>query len=87
MQGIEEVADGDAHRYNLALSTISANRNDKAITFSGLPHATSKDDVYNGFLIPKGQIVILLFEALPLIAWPKGSIMVANGWSVSCLSV
>ena len=79
MQGIEEVADGDADRYNLALSTISANQNDKTMTFPGLPHATSNGDVYKGFLVPKGQIFILLSGALPLIAWPKGSIMVANG--------
>ena len=33
--------------------------NDDRISFyAGVPHATSEDDEYRGYLIPKGSIVI-----------------------------
>jgi cytochrome P450 len=31
---------------------------------SGIPHATTQDDIYNGYLIPKGSTVVALFSAM-----------------------
>ena len=53
-------------------------------TPSGVPHASTKDHVYNGFFIPKGRCSFLpcnrrlTVRQLNL----KGTIMVANAWYV-----
>ena len=44
-------------RYNEFPSTVSIGRHGD-LTFTALPHATSRDVVFNGYLIPKGATVI-----------------------------
>lgn len=34
--------------------------------FQGLPHATSEDDVYQGYFIPKGKLSIRMVQVAPL---------------------
>ena len=50
----------------------------------GVPHASTEDDVYNGFFIPKGKFLSLSC-ALQFTVWElhsKGAIMMANTWYV-----
>jgi hypothetical protein len=34
----------------------------------GFPHSVTKDDVYNGYFIPKDSIVVMNVECVPLIS-------------------
>ncbi|KAH9987417.1 cytochrome P450 [Russula vinacea] len=55
------------------------------VTPMGLPHSSSRDDVYKGFFIPKGRIAHSTFWDFAinhLVQIPKGSIMVANAWAI-----
>lgn len=36
------------------------------LALSGVPHAASEDDLYNGFLIPKGMCLFMTLVFLPL---------------------
>ena len=54
---------------------------------SGFPHLSSKDDIYKGFFIPKGHILLdctICFGTLPLTPDLQESIIVADAWSVRC---
>jgi hypothetical protein len=37
----------------------------------GVPHATTQDDVYEGYLIPKGSFLALDFEKYRVMLTPK----------------
>jgi len=68
--------------------------NGDLLLLTGVPHLSSRDDVYNGYFIPKGQIdfqLLILFiysffllgiYRLIISFGPKGSTMVANAWQV-----
>jgi cytochrome P450 len=45
-------------------AVIEENFRWRNILPTGLPHATTKDDYYNGYLIPKGSTIIPLFMAM-----------------------
>lgn len=82
---------GNAHRYDLGNSTNPPIGTTERCPL-GLPHSSTRDDVYKGFFIPKGtfssRLYILLFVMLSLITWTtKGSIVVANAWYVDCLLI
>ena len=49
------MADGGTDWYDLKSFMAPENWNDER-RFTGVPHLSSKDDVYRGYFIPKGQI-------------------------------
>jgi hypothetical protein len=57
------------------------------MSFSGVPHLSSKDDVYKDFFIPKGQIPLdfTFYFSAHHFGLRKGSMIVANAWFVGCL--
>jgi hypothetical protein len=71
------VADGDAAWYDSESSMTLENWNDEQ-WLTGVPRLSTRDDVYRGYFIPKGQIdfqlrilLFCLFGNLPLIIWAK----------------
>ena len=52
MQRTDEMADGDAHWFDFPISTVQVET--RTVSLSGIPHASTEDDVYRGFFIPKG---------------------------------
>jgi hypothetical protein len=38
--------------------TVGAEKTSEIFFFAALPHSTTEDDVYKGYFIPKGTIVI-----------------------------
>ena len=37
---------------------IEKKWNSRIVLYAGVPHATTEDDVYKGYFIPKGSIVV-----------------------------
>jgi hypothetical protein len=84
VQRIVEVADGDTIGYERSIPT-SRFEVLKSIAFTlGVPHASTEDDVYNGFLIPKGKFSSLSYALQFTVRQlhSKGAIVMANAWYV-----
>ena len=56
------MADGDAPGYDFSIRVASIDGEE--LTVSGLPHASSQDDVYRGLFIPKGLPISNVYSAL-----------------------
>jgi hypothetical protein len=52
MQRTDEMADGDAYWFDFSIFTVQVGT--RTVSLSGIPHASTEDDVYKGFFIPKG---------------------------------
>jgi cytochrome P450 len=54
------------------------------VTPLGVPHASTEDDVYNGFFIPKGKFLTLSCTSRFTVRYLrlKGAIMLANAWAI-----
>ena len=51
----------------------------------GVPHSSTRDDIYKGFFIPKGTVHSALLRCFRYLPGLKGSIVIANAWFVGCL--
>jgi len=56
------MADGDAHWFEFSIFTVQVGT--RAVSLPGIPHASTEDDVYRGFFIPKGLFVLMGHRAL-----------------------
>lgn len=49
-------------------------------SLEAVPHATTKDDVYAGFFIPKGEPRFLKEFALCFLTCFSGAVVIGNAW-------
>jgi hypothetical protein len=51
-------------------------------SLAGVPHATTRDDVYAGFFIPKGEPFFLIMHLLDCLlnAYFLGAFVIGNTW-------
>jgi hypothetical protein len=59
------MADGDAHWCVFFIFIVQVGT--RAVSIPGIPHASTEDDVYRGFFIPKGLFVLMGHHILQLI--------------------
>lgn len=52
----------------------------KVIVPMAIPHASTEDDMYKGYFIPKGAAPSFVFWALNLFSDPTGTIVAGNAW-------
>jgi hypothetical protein len=51
------------------------------LIFSGVPHATTTNDVYKGYFIPKGLYHVLIYQKQKsLTHQPPGVVVIGNTW-------